>query len=101
MEFSEGHHIAARLLDPVPPSDPEVEQAVGHVGRNLLGPQDANVVDTRIVNGRPVVDRGTPANPEIGSLEQFEGRFLKRTLRKDEFQHHTNLPVAPPCQTRN
>ena len=79
----------------------EVEQPVGLVGGELLGSQDSNVGDARIVNGRPVVDRGTPANPEVGALEQFEGRFLKGTLRKDEFQHHTNLPVAPPCQTRN
>jgi hypothetical protein len=39
-------HVGRRLLDPVPPGDPEVEQALGHVLRDLLGTQDAHL-DTR------------------------------------------------------
>ena len=51
--------VAPPLLDPVPAGDAEVEQAVGHVERDLLGAQDPHVVDPGIVDGGPVVDART------------------------------------------
>ena len=94
VEFAEGDDIAARLLDPVPTGDAEVEQPVGHIGRDLLRTQDPDIVDARVGDGRPVVDRRVAADGQVGGLEQVEGRLLEGTLGKHQFQHRTNLPGA-------
>ena len=96
MELAEGDHVAARLLDPVATGDPDVEQAIGHVEGDLLGPEDPDVVDARVVDGRPVVDRRATAHRQVGALEKLERRLLQRTLGQDQLQHGPNLPAGHP-----
>jgi hypothetical protein len=62
----------AGLLDPVASGDADVEQALGDVHRDLLGPQDPHRLDAGIVDARLVVDRGRPLDREVGRLEQIE-----------------------------
>jgi hypothetical protein len=55
-QLAEADDVAARLLDPVATGDPEIEQTLGDVHRDLLRPQDPDVGDAR------VVDRGLVVN---------------------------------------
>ena len=80
-QFAETDHVAGGLLHPVAAGEAEIEQAFGHVHRNLLRAQDAHVGDARIVDGGPVVDRRRPDDRQVGGSEQFEGRLLQRALR--------------------
>ena len=54
-----GTRPRCRLLDPVAAGDAEVEQALGDVARDLLGPQDAHLVDAGVVDRRPGSRRRT------------------------------------------
>ena len=96
VQLAERHDVAAGLLDPVAPGDAEVEQPVGDVPRDLLGPQDAHLVDPGIVDRRPVVDRRRAADREVGRLEQLEGGLLERALRQHDLQHPTQSPTTHP-----
>jgi hypothetical protein len=58
VQLAERHDLAGGLLDPVTAGDAEVEQPFGDVARDLLGPQDANLVDAGVVDRRLVVDGG-------------------------------------------
>src|SRR5207247_1208105 len=75
------------LLDPVPARDAEVEQAVGHVPRDLLGAQDEDLVDAGVGDGGPVLDVGGPRNGKVGGLEQLEGGALQRPLGQHQLEH--------------
>ena len=104
-QLAEAHHVGAGLLDPVASGDPEVEQPVGHVGRDLLGSQDADLADPGVVDGGPVVDGGRPDDGEVGGLEQLERGALERSLREDEPQHGRfsitpSTPVTPAPMSR-
>ena len=87
VQLAEDHHVAGGLLDPVAPGDAEVEQALGHVGGDLLRAQDPHLVDARVVDRRLVVDRRRALDAEVGRLEQLEGGLLERALGQDEAQH--------------
>src|SRR5262249_31958867 len=86
-QLAEAHHFGARLLDPVTTGDAEIEEPLGHVERDLLRPQDAHVVDARVVDVGLVVDGGRPDDGEVGRLEQVERGLLQRSLRDDQPQH--------------
>ena len=64
--------MAPTLLHPVPPGDTEVEQPVGDVERDLLGPQDPDIGDPGIIDGGPVVDIGGADHPQVGRGEQLQ-----------------------------
>ena len=61
VQLAEGHHLAPPLLDAVVPGDTEVEQAVGHVDGDLLGPQDPHLADAGVADAWPGRPRRTPA----------------------------------------
>ena len=86
-ELAEDHDVAGGLLHPVPAGDAEVEEPLGHVGGDLLRPQDPDLVDARVVDGGAVVDRRRALDAEVRGLEQLEGGLLERTLGEDEAQH--------------
>ena len=86
-QLAERRHLAGGLLDPVPPGDAQVEQALGHVLGDLLGPQDAHLGDPGVVDGGPVVDVGAAQHGQVGGLEQVEGGPLERAFGQDEAQH--------------
>ena len=56
LELAEDRDVAGGLLHPVAPGDAEVEEPLGHVGGDLLGAQDAHLVDARVVDARLVLD---------------------------------------------
>jgi hypothetical protein len=85
--LAQGHDLGAGLLHPVPPGDAQVEQAVGHIPRDLLGAQDADLVDARVVDRRLVLDGRGPVDGQVGRLEQVEGRAFERALGEHELQH--------------
>ena len=87
LQLAQADDLGSGLLNPVAPGHPQVEQALGHITRDLLGPQDMHLGHTRIVDRRPVGDIGGTANGKIGSREQLEGRLLERTLRQNQAQH--------------
>ena len=87
LELAEDRDVAGRLLDPVAAGDAEVEQALGHVGGDLLRPQDAHLVDARVVDARLVVDRGRAHDAQVGRLEELEGGLLQRALGQHEAEH--------------
>ena len=84
-------HRAVGLGDPVAAGDAQVEEAVGHVHRNLLGAQDADLVDAGVVDAGPVGHRGRPDHPQIGLLEQLQGGLFERSLGQNELQHGQSL----------
>ena len=55
-QLTQADDVAGRLLDPVASGDPDVEQPLGDVGRDLLRSQDAHLGDPRVVDRRPVLD---------------------------------------------
>ncbi len=77
MQLTERDHVAAGLLDPVATGDAEIEQALAHVLRNLLRPQDADFVDTRVDDVSSIGDYRIATDPQIGRLEQLERGFLE------------------------
>ena len=79
--------LGAGLLDPVTAGDPEVEEALGHVPGDLLGPQDADLVHAGVVDAGPVVDVGAPHHAEVGGGEQLQRRLFQRALGQDQSQH--------------
>ena len=84
--------LAPPLLDPVPPGDAEVEEAVGHVDRDLLGPQDPHVVDPGVVDAWPGSRRPRRAlHGQVGVREQVEGGLLERALGQDEAEHRRQI----------
>ncbi len=76
-----------RLLDPVPPGDPEVEQTLGHVFGDLLGTQDPHLGDPRVVDGGPVVHVRAALHRQVGGLEEIEGGPLERAFGQHQAQH--------------
>src|SRR5207237_3029277 len=64
---------------------------VGDVARDLLGPEDADVGDTGVVDRRPVVDARAATHRQVGVLEQLHRRLLERSFGKHQAQH------AQPC----
>ncbi len=93
LEGAERGDRAPPLLDPVASGDPDVEQAVGDVERDLLRSQDADVVDARVVDGRPVVDARRTADREIGVCEELEGGLLEGALGEDQTEHAQRPPT--------
>jgi hypothetical protein len=87
LELAQDDHVALGLRDPVPPGDPDVEEPVGHVARDLLGTEDAHLVDAGIGDRRLVLHLGRPPDAEVGGVEQRERRPLERALGEHEFQH--------------
>jgi hypothetical protein len=87
VQLGERLHLDTRLLDPVPPGDADVEQPVGDVARDLLGPQHGDVEDARVVDVGPVVDVRVPLDREVRVFEELEGRLLERALGEDESEH--------------
>jgi hypothetical protein len=83
-QLTEADNIGTRLLHPVTAGYSEVEQTLCHVGRDLLGPQDVNLVDARVVDLGPVVHLGGPADCQVGRGEQFEGRMLQRAFGENQ-----------------
>ena len=71
------HDVAGGLLDPIATGDPEVEHALGHVGRDLLGTQDPHLADARVVDRGLVVNRRGPLDTQISRLEELEGGLLQ------------------------
>jgi hypothetical protein len=69
--------ISTSLLHPVAAGDAEIEQALRDIGRDLLGPQDVNLADPRVVDRRPVGNLGGPSDRQVGSGKQLEGRKLQ------------------------
>ena len=86
-ELAQRHHLGTGLLDPVAAGDPQVEVALGHVPGDLLGPQDADLVDAWIVDGGPVVDVRSPHHGEVGRGEEIQRRLFERALGQDQSQH--------------
>src|SRR5207249_955920 len=86
-QLAEAHDFAGRLLDPVASGDAEVEHAIGHVARDLLGPQDAHLVDAGILDRGPIGDLRRAVHGQVGRLEQLEGGLLQRALGNDELEH--------------
>ena len=97
VQLAEADDLGARFLDPVTAGDAEVEQALGDVGRDLLRSEDVNLLDTRVVDRRPVVDLRSPADRKIGRGEQLEGCLLERPLGKNEAKHR----LAPRRRQRS
>ena len=87
VELGEADDLGFGLLDPVAPGDPEVEAALGHVARDLLRTQDADVVDTRVVDGGPVVDVGAAGDTEVGVVEELQRGPLERALGQNDVEH--------------
>ena len=77
VQLPQRHHLAARLLDPVPAGDADVEEPLGDVAADLLGPKDADAVDARIVDSGLVVDVGRPPDGQVGVVEQGQGGLLQ------------------------
>ena len=86
-QLAERDHVAPPLLDAVAPGDAEVEEPVGHVDRDLLGPQDAHLADAGVVDGGPVGHVRGAVDGEVGVLEQLHGGAFERTLGQDEAEH--------------
>ena len=87
--------VAGGLLDPVAAGDAQVEQALGHVHRDLLRPQDADRLDPRVVDGGLVVDGRGPVHREVRGGEQLQRGLLQRTLGQNQLQHGVTVPVRP------
>ena len=86
-ELAERDHLAPPLLDAVAAGDAEVEQAVGHVDRDLLGAQDPHLVDARVVDAGPVGHVRGAVDGQVGVLEQLHGGAFERALGQDEAEH--------------
>ena len=70
-ELANGHDIRTCLFDPVPSRDPRDRTShTTHVLRDLLRPQYPNLVDSRVVDARPVVDIRAPLHRQIGIREE-------------------------------
>ena len=91
LQLPQRHDLGRGLLDPVAPGDAEVEQAVGHVARDLLGAEDADVVDARVVDGGLVVDRRAALDRQVRGIEELEGGLLEGTLGENEVEHRPRL----------
>ena len=63
VQLGERDDVGVALLDPVAPGDAEVEQAVGHVLRDLLRAEDAHLVDARVVDACRGSRRRSRATP--------------------------------------
>src|SRR5690606_26857727 len=90
VQLAERDHLAGGLLDPVATGDAEVEQALGDIAGDLLRAQDADLVDAGVDDVGPVVDDRVAAHPQVGRLEQLEGRLLERALGEHQLQHAGN-----------
>ena len=86
-ELAERDDLAPPLLDAVAPGDAEVEEAVGHVDRDLLRPQDPHLVDAGVVDGGAVGHVRGAVDGEVGVLEQLHGGAFERALGQDEAEH--------------
>ena len=118
-QLAEGDDLAPPLLDAVAPGDAEVEEAVGHVDRDLLGPQDPDLVDAGIGDGGAVGHVRRRGDGEVGVLEELHGGAFERALGQDEAEHGGRSsqtrrhgpagtapigqagPVPPPYDARN
>ena len=94
-QLPQAHHVGLGLLHPVPPGDADVEEAVGHVGADLLRAEDAHLVDAGIVDAGPVGHHRVPVHPQVGGLEELEGGLLQRPLGQHQLQHggHRSQPA--------
>jgi hypothetical protein len=99
---------SAAVSSTVAARDAQVEQAVGHVPRDLLRAQDAHLVDARVGDGRLVLDAGRAVDRQVGRLEQVEGGPFERAFGEDELEHGvegrhhgagSGKPVATPART--
>ena len=86
-ELAERDDLAPPLLDAVAPGDAEVEEAVGHVDGDLLGPQDAHLVDAGVGDAGAVGDVGGTVDGQVGVLEELHGGAFERALGQDEAEH--------------
>ena len=96
-ELAERDDLAPPLLDAVPPGDAEVEQPVGHVDRDLLGPQDPHLVDPGVVDRGAVGDIGGAVDGQVGVLEQLHGGAFERALGQDEAEHGGRSSQTAPA----
>ena len=86
-QLAQGDHIAPPLLDAVAARDAQIEQPLGHVRRDLLGSQDAHVVDAGVVDRGPVGHvRGT-GDGQVGVREELHGGALERAFGQDQAKH--------------
>jgi len=86
-QLAERYHVAVCLLDPVAPGDAQVEQPVSDIGRDLLGSQDAHVVDARVVDVGAVVHRRAPPHRQVRIFKELQGRRFERALGEHELEH--------------
>jgi DivIVA domain-containing protein len=85
--------VGRGLRDPVLPGDAHVEQAILHVERDLLGPQDRDALDPIVVHGAVIVAARAAAHAEVGGFEKAQCLLLEGALGDDELQH-MNLVVG-------
>jgi hypothetical protein len=76
-QLAEADNISVRLLHPVTAGDADVEQTLCHIARDLLGPEDMNLVDPRVVNRGSVGHLGGPADRQVGRGKKLECRKLQ------------------------
>jgi hypothetical protein len=77
LQLAQRRDVRAGLGDPVAAGDAEVEQAFRDVRRDLLGPQEPDSLDARIVDGRMVITVGRAPNRQVCGVEQVEGGALQ------------------------
>ena len=115
-ELAERDHLAPPLLDAVAPGDAEVEEPVGHVDGDLLGPQDPHLADAGVLDAGPVGHVRGAVDGQVGVLEQLHGGAFERALGQDEAEHggrssqtggvagrvlRQAVPVPPPYDVFN
>ena len=86
-ELAERDHLAPPFLDAVAPSNAEVEEAVGHVDRDLLGTQDPHLIDARVVDAGSIGHVRGAVHGQVCVLEQLHGGAFERALGQDEAEH--------------
>ena len=91
LQLAERLDLARGFFDPVAARDAEVEEPLGHIGRDLLGTENPHRCDAGVIDRSLVGDRRRPLDRKVGGLEEFHGGLLQRALGEDEVQHGGSL----------
>ena len=86
-ELRHGGHGGLRLEHPVEARQAEVEEPVLDVTGDLLGPQQRELLDARVVDPPVVVAVAAAHEPDVGGLEEGQRLGLEASLGDDELQH--------------
>jgi len=86
-ERREDLDVRSGLGDPILARDPQVEEPVLDIGRDLLRTQDAHPFDALVVDGAVIVAAAAAAHVQVRGLEEPQRLLFEGALRDHESQH--------------